>query len=82
MPIRKRIDWKGSSPPTHFPSGDRIPSKLRKGLKRKLLELKSNNQKKLERCVRKVKKKSGVRSPHAVCRAAIFGKKRKRKGKQ
>lgn len=80
MPTRRlRTDWKGSNPPTHFPSGNRIPSRLRKGLKREFLKVKSNNQKKLERCIIKVKRKGGVRSPHAVCRAAIFGKKIKRK---
>lgn len=80
MPRRKiRIDWKGSNPPTHFPGGPRIPAKLRKGLRREFFKVKSNRQKKLERCVRKVKKKVGVMSPHAICRASIFGKKRKKR---
>lgn len=34
-----RTDWKGSNPPTHFPSGNRISSKLRKGLKREFIKL-------------------------------------------
>ncbi len=35
--------------------------------------------KKFKRCVKKVEKKGGVKSPHAVCRAAIYGKKKKKK---
>ncbi len=34
-----RIDWKGSNPPTHFPSGNRIPPNLRKGLKKEFIKL-------------------------------------------
>lgn len=34
-----RIQWKGSNPPTHFPSGNRISSKLRKGLKKEFVKL-------------------------------------------
>lgn len=35
---------------------------------------------KVERCVKKVKRlKNKVRSPHAVCRARIIGKKRKKR---
>ena len=34
---------------------------------------------KLERCVRKVKAKGGVRNAWAVCKASIYGKKKKRK---
>jgi len=30
-----------------------------------------------KRCVKKVKKKGGVKSPHAVCRASVYKKKRK-----
>lgn len=36
---------------------------------------------KLDRCVRKVKAKGGVRNPHAVCNAALRPK-RRRKGKK
>jgi hypothetical protein len=36
---------------------------------------------KLERCVRKVKRKGGVRSPYAVCQAALR-KGKKKKGKK
>lgn len=32
--------------------------------------------KKYQRCVKKVKKRGGVRSSHAICRAAIYGKKK------
>lgn len=40
MAIRKiRTDWKGSNPPTHFPSGNKISPKLRKGLKREFIKL-------------------------------------------
>jgi hypothetical protein len=34
---------------------------------------------KYKRCVRKVSKRKGVKSPYAICRASIYGKKRKRK---
>lgn len=34
--------------------------------------------KKYRRCVRKVKKKGGVKSPHAICRATVYGKKKKK----
>ena len=35
--------------------------------------------KKYKRCVKKVKKRGGVKSPHAVCRKAIYKKRRKKK---
>lgn len=31
---------------------------------------------KFRSCVKKVKKKGGVKSPYAVCRRAVYGKKR------
>lgn len=35
---------------------------------------------KYKRCVKKVKRKnSRVKSPHAICRASVYGKKKKRK---
>lgn len=36
---RLRTDWKGSNPPTHFPSGNKIPPHLRKGMKREFIKL-------------------------------------------
>ena len=33
--------------------------------------------KKYKRCIAKVKKKGGVKSPHAVCRASIYPKGRR-----
>lgn len=38
--------------------------------------------KKLRRCVRRVRKKGGVKSPYAVCRARLIGKKRKKRKKR
>lgn len=33
---------------------------------------------KYRRCVRKVKRKSRVKSPYAVCRKAVYGKRKKK----
>ncbi len=45
MPRRRiRTDWKGSNPPTHFPSGNRIPSNLRKGLRSEFLKVKKKRK--------------------------------------
>lgn len=44
---------------------------------------KNKKYKKYKRCVKKVKAKDKrVKSPYAVCRAAIYGKKKKRKSKK
>lgn len=48
--------------PYVYPSGRKVPAKIRA---------------KYKRCVKKVKKKSKVKSPHAICTAAIRGKLRK-----
>jgi len=32
--------------------------------------------KKYKSCVKKVKKKGKVKSPHAICRASVYGKKK------
>ena len=39
---------------------------------------KNTKKAKYKRCVKKVKKKSKVRSPYAVCRNAVYGKKKKK----
>ena len=33
-----RTDWKGTNPPTHFPSGNKISPNLRRGLKREFIK--------------------------------------------
>jgi len=37
--------------------------------------------KKYKRCVRKLKKKSTIESPYAVCRKSIYGVKKQKKNK-
>ena len=65
---KKKCEHKKKAPYVYW--GDNMPySKKRYGSRTKY--------KKYRRCVRKVKKRGGVKSPHAVCRASVYSRKKK-----
>jgi len=39
MMVSKRYCWEGCNPPTHYPSGNRIPKKLRERMRREKKKL-------------------------------------------